>query len=224
MTPSTRAVRRRLATRQQSRRAPEERFAIRFPNLYRRVSQRVMRLPPHSRVRGLMLWRAARQGYQASNRRDYASILTRYAPDVEFVSARELAALGMAERYHGHDGFVQMWEDFGIAWAADAQWVPEELIDFGDRLLMLGRVSVITGTSEVQVEARVANLMTLRDGLVVREQHFADPDEALDLLGGVPAAPGRSARGRRRRSRRTVHKARLRLLDRAASKAEDQSG
>jgi ketosteroid isomerase-like protein len=122
-------------------------------------------------------------GLAATNRRDFEAVLPRYDPDVEFVSARELVGLGIAASYRGREGFLSVWKDWDSAWAGHAQWEPEELIDLGDRLLMLARMRGTGQTSGIAVDKEVAVLWTLSNGRVVREETYMEPVEALGAVG-----------------------------------------
>ena len=144
-------------------------------------------MPPHSRIRQAMIWRAAEQGFAATNRRDFDAVLPRYAPDAEFVPARELLGVGIAPRYRGHAGYLDLWRDWDSAWAGHAQWEPRELIDLGDRLLTLARMRGTGEASGIGVDRELALLMTLQDGLVSREQHYFDPAVALEAAGLEPS-------------------------------------
>ena len=64
----------------QRRRSLDERLFVRFPALYRLLGDALMRLPPRSRLRRLMLTRRGGQAYAATNRRDFDSVLVGWDP------------------------------------------------------------------------------------------------------------------------------------------------
>jgi ketosteroid isomerase-like protein len=64
----------------------------------------------------------------------------------------------------------------------DYELVPEELEDMGDRVLATVRVRGRGKGSGVQVEARLYDLYTLRDGKIVRMDQFTERSEALEAL------------------------------------------
>lgn len=185
--PSGRVVRKPLSVRARRRRALEEHLAVRFPRLFGLLGRAVTRLPPESRIRQAMIWRATELGFSATNRRDFDVVLLRYDRDVEIAPMRELVGLGIAASYRGPDGYLRLWNDWDSAWAGHAQWEPKELIDLGDRLLTLARMRGTGQASGIAVDAEVALLMTLKNGKVIREEHYADPAEAL---GAANLAPG----------------------------------
>ena len=73
-----------------------------------------------------------------------------------------------------------MWNDWDSAWADHAQWEPRELIDLGDRLLTLGKMRGTGEASGIAVDTEIALLMTLKNGKVIREEHYAEPAQALE--------------------------------------------
>lgn len=176
-------MRKPLTVRARLRRAPEEHLVARFPRLYALLVRSLSRLPPRSRIRQTLIWRGTEQAFAATNRRDYDAVLPRYDPDVEFVPAPELVGVGIGASYRGHDGFLALWEDWDSAWAGHAQWEPKELIDLGDRLLMLGRMRGTGEASGIAVDTEIALLMTLKDGRVIREEHYMEPAKALEAVG-----------------------------------------
>jgi ketosteroid isomerase-like protein len=181
-------VRKPLSVAARSRRAPEEHLAAHLPRLFRLLMRWVTRLPPESRLRQAMIWRAMRQAFASTNRKDFAAVLPRYAPDVLIRPARELAGVGMSRSYRGRDGYLRLWGDWDSAWTGHAQWEPRELIDLGDRLVTLCRMRGTGGASGIAFDIEVALVMTLEDGRVIREEHYGDPAEALEVVGLEPSA------------------------------------
>ena len=142
-----------------------------------------MRLPPGSRIRQRSIWRAVEQGFAATNRRDFDAVLPRYDSEVEIIPATELVGVGIAASYRGREGFVALWRDWDSAWAAHAQWEPEELIDLGGQLLAICRMKGAGEASGIVVDTEMALQFTFQDGLVIREQHYMDPGDALEAVG-----------------------------------------
>jgi hypothetical protein len=73
-------ARKPISVREGSRRAPDERFALLFPALFKLLQRLISRLPPSSRLRQMLVWRAVSQGMEAANRRDFEAVLVRYDP------------------------------------------------------------------------------------------------------------------------------------------------
>ena len=86
---------------------------------------------------------------------------------------------------HGPDEMRAFYRDLDATWAGGARLEVEELIEAGDKVLMLIRFSGRGKTSGAQVEALVWNLWTFRDGEPVGWTYFgeerADAFEAAGL-------------------------------------------
>ena len=120
-------------------RSIDERVMLRLPTP---VAQLVMRgfrrLPPGSHLRRRILKRALARGFEAASREDYAVDLLFYEPDVELRAPGEVAgALGLPERYYGHQGFLDVWSDMKQD-MDDFRFQPEQIIDLGDRVALRG--------------------------------------------------------------------------------------
>jgi ketosteroid isomerase-like protein len=126
-----------------------------------------------------------RRVYEAAARRDSATVLSFYDPDIEWDGSRSRWAevLSGEPHVHGHEElrrffrrYYEMWETF----EDDLQ----ELIDAGDQV-----VSVVTSrgrglASGVDVEwPGNSGVWTLRDGKVVRVVWFPTRAAALEAAG-----------------------------------------
>jgi len=179
-------VRQPLSARERSRRAPEQWLVPRLPRLFDLGSRVLFRLSPRSRVRRALLRRSVCVGQATYNRRDFEALLPLYRPDVEVHSPKEWVALGDFDPvYRGHEGLLRFYRQWADAWADN--WAePQELIDLGDRLVLLGEIKARGGASGVEVGRRYAMLWHIRRGKLAREQVFNDPAEALEAVG-LPA-------------------------------------
>ena len=85
-------------------------------------------------------------------------------------------------------GAIRGYREFEAEWrgAWDAYWiVPQELIDLGDRYLIIVQMAGHARGSTLTVTQPAAILEELDDrGMIIREQRFTDPAQALDMLGG----------------------------------------
>jgi ketosteroid isomerase-like protein len=105
-------------------------------------------------------------------------------PEIEFDSV-----LGISGRaYLGHDGIRQYFDDMASAWA---EWrVEVERVAEGAD----GRVAIVMTMhargkgSGASLAMRTAHVWTLRDGLLLRNQAYRRPEQALEDLG-LSAAP-----------------------------------
>ncbi|MEK6328319.1 MAG: FAD-dependent monooxygenase [Actinomycetota bacterium] len=176
-------VRQSLSARERSRRAPEEWLAPRLPWLFDLGSRILFRLSPRSRIRQKMLARAVCVGQATYNRRDFEALLPLYHRDVEVHSPKEWVQLGDFDPvYRGHEGLVRFYRQWADAWADN--WAgPQELIDLGDRMVLLGEIKARGGASGIEVGQGYAMLWHIRHGKLAREQVFNDPAEALEAVG-----------------------------------------
>ena len=161
------------------RRAFEERLAVRFPALAHALAGASTHLSPRSRLRRLVLARRVQQTYAAANRRDYDSVLTGWAPDSEYRPSRDLMPPDLDAVFYGHDGMHQLWRYWRDAFE-DIRWNPEEILDFGDRILVTAQQTGHGSGSGVAVSQPVFQLFTLRAGLVLKQEDFLDRSEALE--------------------------------------------
>jgi hypothetical protein len=173
----------------------EERLIVRFPSLYRRPAALAWRLlSPHSRVRRAFLRRAVRSGWAAGNRRDFELVLVRYASDVEVAFDPGFQTLGVGEPARGHRAMVEAWRTLFEAWDAEAE--PCYIVDLRDRLLSLVFVRTQGRASGVKLDREVAQLATVRDGLISRDQLFFGWEEGLRAAGLNPDAVALPVRGK----------------------------
>jgi ketosteroid isomerase-like protein len=86
------------------------------------------------------------------------------------------------EPQHGHDGvraYNRRWES---EWE-NLQTVAEEFVDAGDSVLVTVYFAGRGRTSGIEVDTRMFEVYTLRDGLVIRMDEFTDRTEALEAVG-----------------------------------------
>ena len=157
----------------------DERLRVRFPGLFRLLADALMRLPPRSRLRRLMLARAVGRVYAAANRRDFDLVLAGWDPRSEYRPSGELMPPDLEAVFYGHDGYLRLWRYWLDAFE-DIRWDPEEILDFGDRFLVTTRQSGHGSGSGVAVSEPVFQLFTLRRGLVVSQEDFLDRSKALE--------------------------------------------
>ena len=100
-------------------------------------------------------------------------------PEIEFVSM-----LGIGGRsYLGHDGIREYFQDIESAWA---EWNVdvERVAEAAD-----GRVAIVMTMrargkeSGLELTQRTAHVWTLRDGRLLRNEHYREPEDALWELG-----------------------------------------
>jgi ketosteroid isomerase-like protein len=177
-------VRKPLRVREHSRRTLDQRLAVRFPGLAAPWFRLIGRLPPSSRLRQAALWRFARLGVEAYNRRDLDAVVVGFQPELEYYPYREFVEAALAEPcYHGPAGYKAYISATHEVWGNDVQLFPTELIDVGDRVVLLADMPMQAQASGVPLMQTYAMVATLTDGKVVQQRDFLDPAEALEAVG-----------------------------------------
>jgi hypothetical protein len=177
------AIRYRLPrVRQNSRRTVEERMSMRFPSLARLARAAILWPSPRSRLRRAVLRRAIRVNAEAYNRRDLDAFLAPFDPQVEVHMLWGIGGIGVEDRYEGHAGVRRLLATVEEAWEA-ARFEPQELIDFGDRYLLLIENGGRGRTSDAIEKHGIALLMTWRGGMGVRADFYWRQDQALEAAG-----------------------------------------
>ena len=180
-------VRKPLRVTERSTRTLDQRLGIRFPRLAAASARLIGKLPPSSRVRQAALWRTARLGVEAYNRRDLDAVTIAYQPDLEYYPYREFVESALAEPcYHGPSGYRAYIEATYDVWGTEVRLEPTELIDLGDRLVLLADMPMRAQASGVALAQTYAGVSTLKDGRVIRQHDFLNHAEALEAVG-LPA-------------------------------------
>jgi ketosteroid isomerase-like protein len=91
----------------------------------------------------------------------------------------------VGERFHGPEGVAEAVRRWTGAWA-EFEFDVQELIDAGDRVVMVLRQVGRGKGSGAPVEMTMGWLYELRDGKIVRVSMFADREEALAAAGRAP--------------------------------------
>jgi hypothetical protein len=171
------------------RRTLDDRFYLRWPRLYARLSRAVLSLPPRSRLRRAILRRTTLSGWGAWARWDLDLTLLRFAPGYELKPLREFLSVGIRASYKGEAGVREWAADMGDAWE-HMEMRPLEIVDAGNPIVGLGHVHLRARGSGVEFDYRFGAVFWTERGLIVRELHFSDWDEALSVAGIVPAHAG----------------------------------
>jgi uncharacterized protein len=122
--------------------------------------------------------------FDAVARRDTATVLALYDPEVEWDNTRG-PSQGLIERkvYRGHEGLRHWWREWREAWEIAWDEV-EDLIDAGDRVVSVQTTHARGKASGVAVDiADMAVVWTFRQGKIVRVALFTTRDEALEAAG-----------------------------------------
>jgi ketosteroid isomerase-like protein len=178
-------VRRPLRVREQSSRTLDQRLGIRFPRLFDAFARLVIgRSPPTSRVRQAALHRSVQIALEAYNRRDLEAASIAFHPDLEYYPYREFVEAALAEPcYHGPSGYRTYIGTTTEVWGDGVRLEPTELIDLGDRLVLLADMPMRAEASGVPLSQKYATVATLKDGRVIRQRDFLNQAEALASVG-----------------------------------------
>jgi ketosteroid isomerase-like protein len=177
-------VRKPLKIREHSRRTLDQRLAIRFPWLSAASFRLLAKLPPRSRVRQATLWRGTRLMVEAYNRRDLDAVVIVYRPDMEYYPYREFVEAGLAEPvYRGAAGYRAYIEATYDVWGTEVRLYPTELIDLGDRIVLLADMPMRAQASGVALAQTYAGVSTLKHGRVIRNDDYLTHAEALEAVG-----------------------------------------
>src|SRR5688572_6929667 len=139
------------------KRTLDERLLVSFPWLVGAISFIWSLLPPRFGLRRALLSRIVRQGCAAANRRDFDLLFLTLDPEIEYefggspIGGFVLPDLEGVQ--HGHEGYLEVWEA-GIE-AFDIKLDYDEVIDFGDRLLLIGRQFGQGRASGIPVDQRI---------------------------------------------------------------------
>jgi ketosteroid isomerase-like protein len=114
----------------------------------------------------------------------------RVAPDFVADSSRSsvIAEEGVA---HGREQVRARMNRYLEAWKGYRN-DPEELVDAGDKVLAVVRVSGAGRASGIPVETRVAHVWTFRDGLCIRVEFFGDDRAAALAAAGLEKSDDRT--------------------------------
>ena len=120
-----------------------------------------------------------RRFYRAMEDRDLAMIRTLARPDVEWIPDPKRVGEGPVR---GVDNVARFFLDRSEMFQ-DLHLEAERFLDADDRVLVFLRVTGKGAASGAGFEIRIAHLLTLRDGMLVRGQGFGDRNEALEAAG-----------------------------------------
>ena len=85
-------------------------------------------------------------------------------------------------RYAGVEGFRKLWLDWLEPWTSYHAH-PEELVDAGDRVVVLTRDRARRQDTDAEIELTASSVWEVRDGRVVRVAFYTDREDAFDAAG-----------------------------------------
>jgi ketosteroid isomerase-like protein len=103
-----------------------------------------------------------------------------YHPDFEYQPARSWVEAGLLEAsYSGLEGHKRYVASTAEVFGAEVYLKPTELVDLGDRVVVLADVPMRAQASGIELTEQFALVITIRDGLIYRVQEYYDHDEAI---------------------------------------------
>lgn len=120
-----------------------------------------------------------RRMYDSFARRDFEGVFSCLHPEIVFSQPAMEPGAGT---YHGHEGVNEAMNKWAGAWD-DYRVEAEELTDLGDHVLARTRHYGRGKGSGVEVQQQIFQLLTLRDGKIVRMRMYYDEAEALEVAG-----------------------------------------
>jgi hypothetical protein len=91
--------------------------------------------------------------------------------------------------FYGPEGIRAALEEIEADWE-DLRFDTEQVVELGDRYLVMLRMRARVRDSEAELDAQVAHVWEFRDGRAIRWGVFGSRDDAVRSLGGrVAAAP-----------------------------------
>jgi len=112
---------------------------------------------------------------EAYLRGDHVAAVAYLAPDVVYEVGQELPA-------RRPDELLAIWKRWEAEWER-IELIPEAYIDAGDQVVVAVRYSGRGRASGLELEDRLFEVHTLRDGKVARKRDFRTRVEALEAAG-----------------------------------------
>jgi ketosteroid isomerase-like protein len=119
----------------------------------------------------------------AWNAEDLDAWLAELDPVAEWHTALEQALEGRGGIYRGHDGLRKAWDEYrSDAWGGLVNQI-QEIRDLGESVLVLGHLDVAGRTTGIESNQEFGQLVTFREGKILRTQDFLTHAEALQAAG-----------------------------------------
>ena len=118
--------------------------------------------------------------YRAWNSGDMAALIDVFDAEVEVHPA--LGAFLASTVYRGHEGVAAWYEETYEPWA-ELHAEPERFIDAGERTVVVAALRARVPGGQVDVEGEIAQVVTVRDGKIVRLDGYEEPEAAFAAVG-----------------------------------------
>lgn len=118
------------------------------------------------------------RGLESVNTGDVGAMLEVADPEIR-VTPRRAPVTGT---YVGHDGMREFFADNAESMEV-FRITPEEVVDAGDRVVVIGTLLVRGRGSGIEMTFPTATVTTVRDGKIVHFEEFIERDKALAAAG-----------------------------------------
>ncbi len=118
--------------------------------------------------------------YRAWNSGDMDALADVFDADVEVRPA--LSTFLASSVYRGHDGVAAWYAETFEPWA-EIRAEPQRFVDAGERTVVVVGLHARVPGGEVDLDAEIAHVVTIRDGRIVRLDGYDQPQAALRALG-----------------------------------------
>jgi len=118
--------------------------------------------------------------YDAWNSGDVPALLDVCDAEVEVRPA--LGPMLSATVYYGHEGVAAWYTETYEPWA-ELRAEPQRYVDAGERTVVVVELHARVAGGQVDVDAEIAHVVTVRGGRIARLEGYEDPDAALHAVG-----------------------------------------
>jgi ketosteroid isomerase-like protein len=129
--------------------------------------------------------------FEAIRRRDIEGLLQLYDPDIEFLPLT--GTLVESGGYAGHAGVRDYFDEVAQVWEEMRPYA-HTTQPVGDHVVVMGGCAVRGIGSGLASDDRMAWVITLQNGKIVRHRAFGTPEEAIEAVGLSEPAPERARR------------------------------
>jgi ketosteroid isomerase-like protein len=126
----------------------------------------------------------ARRSYEAFDRGDYDAVLEAFDPEIEWEEP-DISGVAFSGERHGREHLVEKVFEPVRREVDDFEVVPEEFLDAGDHVVVLGRYRGHGRDTGITLDAPFAHVWTMRGGKAVRHRDYYDTANWLRSLAGL---------------------------------------
>jgi uncharacterized protein len=120
---------------------------------------------------------AVKAGFDALKRGDFEDLIQRIHPEFEFTTPAALSV--EPDTYRGEEGVRRYFDSFYEA-MDEVQFIPDEFIDAGEHVVVPVTLRARGKETGLEVEQRIFQVWSVRDGMASRVEVFATLEEAMD--------------------------------------------